>query len=87
MTESTNEMRRIAACLSYNDGSTSAKAKHLLLAAASELDQLRAQLKGFTSVDALRQCMVDTADENKALRAQLAKAEAELHAPPYKVNE
>lgn len=42
MTESTNTMRQIASCLSYDDMNKSVgAAKHMLLAAASELDALR----------------------------------------------
>lgn len=41
MPESTHTMRTIAAGLSYNGKKIEASAKHMLLAAASELDRLR----------------------------------------------
>lgn len=41
MTESTSDMRQVASALSYNDRAPLPAAKHLLLAAAMELDQLR----------------------------------------------
>lgn len=49
MSESTEKMRQIASALSYNEKAPEPAAKHMLLAAASELDRLRKPWKGIKS--------------------------------------